>query len=181
VNTKLIIVATCIVCIFLYTFIDKNDIGSDLVEHTSRMLSLEFDMTTHQYLRTTDGVIPEVSCPLGHYRPSGSTLLYRVSGQRQDGCRPCPKGRYGGTVGLKTASCSGACPIGTYGDEVGLEDISDCQACPPGTYGIYSGMTTSKCSGECPKGYYSDTYGASTCIKCPLHYHGWQCSKDINA
>lgn len=116
-----------------------------------------------------------------HYRPSGSTNLVRVSGQRQDGCLPCPRGRYGSTVGLKTHSCSGACPIGTYSDKVGLESITDCQKCPPGTYGLYSGLTTAKCSGVCPAGTYSDEPGSSSCKKCPLHYHGWQCSKDVNA
>ena len=110
-----------------------------------------------------------------YFRPSGSTVLRRVSGPRQDGCRPCPRGRYGDRMGLKHSTCSGLCPVGTYGDKEGLTSILECKACPTGTFGARSGLTSSLCSGKCPKGYYTDLERSTSCKKCPLHYTGSQC------
>lgn len=148
---------------------------------TVRKLSADFDLVTGENLKTVRGKVPEISCPLGHYRPPGSTDTKRVSAQRQDGCKRCPRGRYGDSVGLLVATCTAACPVGTYGDQEGLESVSDCQKCPPGSFGINRGMKTKECSGLCPRGRYSDTFGASSCKVCPPHYHDWQCSKDINS
>lgn len=141
-----------------------------------RKLSAANDLNTGESVRNTiNGSIPEVSCPEGYYRPSGSTLLHRVSGQRQDGCNPCPKGRYGDRMGLTHSTCSGVCPVGTYSDVVGLKSVGDCKKCAPGTFATRSGLTTTSCSGMCPKGFYSDTYGAKKCKKCPKGYNMWQC------
>ena len=113
-----------------------------------------------------------------HYRPSGSTKLHRVSGNRQDGCNPCPKGRYGDTMGLQHPSCTAPCPVGTYSDAVGLTSIKECKKCPEGTFGRNRGLTTSTCSGKCPKGKYSDLPGSIQCKDCPPNYRMWQCPID---
>lgn len=146
----------------------------------ARLLSTPVDQVTGENLQTVNGKVPEVSCPVGHYRPPGSTVTKRVSGQREDGCHRCPRGRYGASVGLTSSSCSAACPVGTYGDQEGLESADQCPKCPPGSFGIFRGMKTASCSGLCPAGKYSDTFGATSCKVCPPHYHMWQCSKDID-
>lgn len=144
-------------------------------QSTWRRLSIAVDINTGENLRTINGTIPEVSCPLGHYRPSGSTKLFRVSGNRQDGCFPCPKGRYGDSVGLKHSSCTASCPIGTYSDRLGLTSVSECSKCPKGTFGKNRGLTTSECSGVCPKGRYTDKEGSISCKLCPKNYYMHQC------
>eukprot|EP01038_Epipyxis_sp_PR26KG_P010139 gene10139-13639_t len=148
--------------------------------NSSRSLSATVDLITSESIKTVDGVIPEVSCPLGTYRPTGSTVLVRVSGQRQDGCKPCPRGRYGDKSGLLSVKCSGSCPPGTYSDVVGLKSISDCKKCAPGKYGVKTGLTSDKCTANCPNGKYSDTEGniaLSSCKDCPPNYFHWQCVK----
>jgi hypothetical protein len=141
----------------------------------SRKLSASLDLNTGENIKNVNGTIPEVTCQLGHYRPKGSTILHRVSGQRQDGCYPCPKGRYGDKMGLTHYTCSGLCPVGTYGDETGLTSVKECKACRPGTFSVKSGATSRGCSGVCPKGKYSDHAGAKECKVCPKGYYMWQC------
>lgn len=183
-------------------------IGTDEV-HMQRVLSASFDIFTNETLRTYDGQIPIVSCPLGHYRPAsnlrsnkaadGSTFLSsnldsntgteihasKLNGQRQDGCVACSRGKYGSETGLISEKCSGFCPPGTYGDKTGLKSMEECQLCPPGTYTEQRGTTGSTTSNRChlcPVGKYSDTSGntrRSSCIPCPHGYHGWQCDRTI--
>lgn len=62
----LVTFALCAVAIVLYVGVYHPHVLNATVEAVSRKLSLEFDMTTHESLRTVDGVIPEVSCPKGY-------------------------------------------------------------------------------------------------------------------
>lgn len=148
-----------------------------------RKLSATIDYATGQSLATINGVVSQVNCPIGTYRPAGSTRLIMITGQRQDGCVPCPRGRYGSTTGLKTPQCSGPCPVGKYGSNVGLTSVLDCQLCPPGRYGASTGLTgatcsTTSCCTACAAGKYSDAEGATsvgTCLNCPPGYRGWGC------
>eukprot|EP01040_Poterioochromonas_malhamensis_P010769 gene10769-11738_t len=170
----------CGIFVIILTVYNIYEFGVTKESFVRRSLSATVDLNTGENVKTVNGTIPEVSCPLGTYRPSGSTVLRRVSGQRQDGCQRCPKGRYGDKMGLTHPSCSGVCPVGTYGDEDGLKSKKECKLCPPGTYGTRSGLTTATCSGLCPKGTYSDSYGSRKCKKCPPNYNMWQCGESSN-
>jgi len=114
------------------------------------------------------------NCPRGKYRSS-------TSGQRHGECISCPRGRYGETEGLTTASCTSKCPMGKYNDRLGARTEDDCFYCPPGRYGSSEGLKTEDCSGWCPSGTYNSLYGLTTaddCIDCPTGYRGWQCEGD---
>jgi hypothetical protein len=142
-----------------------------------RRLSAQVDLVTGETLTTFDGDIPEVSCPAGFWRPLGSTNLVRVSGQRTDGCRPCPRGRYGSTSGLTDDTCTASCPAGRYGPQYAATSIDECVFCPIGRYGVMAGMVSEECSGTCPAGKYSSVAGltsATGCITCPRGYRGGQ-------
>ena len=181
----LMVLALAVAFILHYQNGHQHSSGSDRLtpqpeqnSHQLRRLSSAVDINTGENLRTINGTIPEVSCPLGHYRPSGSTKLFRVSGNRQDGCFPCPKGRYGDSMGLKHSSCTAACPVGTYSGKVGLKSIDECMKCPKGTFGKNRGLTTSECSGVCPRGKYTDKEGSPSCKVCPKKYYMHQCPLD---
>jgi len=136
-----------------------------------RRLSAKVDYLTGQSFVTINGVVPQFKCPVGTYRPKGSTKLIMTTGQRVDGCVPCPRGRYGSATGLKASSCSAPCPIGKYGSKVGMTSASDCQLCPPGRYGANTGLTGASCSAStcctaCVAGKYSNAEGASSVVTC---------------
>jgi hypothetical protein len=61
----------------------------------------------------------------------------------------CPLGRYGATMGLDNAMCSGLCPLGSYCPIRTVVPIP----CPAGRYGSSFGLSTSACSGPCSAGY----------------------------
>ncbi len=62
----LVAVALCIATIAVHVGVfERSAFVADSVSLISRKLSLQYDMTTHESLRTVNGVIPEVSCPLG--------------------------------------------------------------------------------------------------------------------
>ena len=148
------------------------------LNYLQRVLSLSKDWFTGQSVVTYNGQVPFVSCPLGTYRPSGSTNLRMVSGQRDDGCWSCPRGKYGSTTGLTNSGCTGQCPKGTWSSNVGLTDISQCELCPLGTYGSTSGLRTRACTAGCPTGKYNKnpgSYSISDCILCPTGYESAQC------
>ena len=118
--------------------IDKNDhefLGETLTENNTRRfirnderitrkLSASTDPVSGQTVRTYNGIVPIESCPIGYWRPLGSTSRNMVTGPRLDGCLACPRGTYGQTT---TGTPCVLCPIGTYGDEVGLTAITQCQ------------------------------------------------------
>ena len=95
-------------------------------ERISRQLSAATDPVSGQTVQTYNGIVPIETCPIGYYRPLGSTSRNMITGQRLDGCLACPRGTYGQTV---TGTPCVLCPIGTYGDETGLTSIRQCQVC----------------------------------------------------
>ena len=108
-------------------------------------------------------------CFYRFYRPPGSTNLIRVTGQRSDGCVPCPKGRYGNSAGLVTSGCTAPCPAGRYNDQLGADSVNSCQFCPLGRYGMVAGLASAKCTAKCPSGYYGSSVGlvqSTDCSKC---------------
>jgi len=136
-------------------------------------------------LETDRGIIPTISCPLGMYRlVTGATYSRRPGGFREDGCIPCPRGRYGSTHDLTSSGCTDECPKGTYRDTPGAQSAADCFFCPEGTYGSSEGLVDKSCSGQCTDHntvntrYYSDVVGltqSSDCKVCAEGYRGWQC------
>jgi len=142
--------------------------------------------TTTEKLDTKwpNGIVPRVSCPIGMYRVPGGNSLRWTIGQRIDGCRFCPRGRYGQTTGLESARCTNDCPKGRYRDRPGGTTENDCYKCPEGQYGDEAGLKTSFCSASCPVGKYSDVAGIekeNECKTCPTGYRGWQCSWEVVA
>lgn len=134
-----------------------------------RRLSNKIDFTTDEKTSTVNGVVPQITCEMGYYRPQGSTNLLRVTGQRVEGCRPCPIGRYGSVTGLISPICSAPCPIGKYGVREGSISAMDCEFCPAGRYGSITGLTSPACTAACPAGKYSHAVGmvqASGCLPC---------------
>ena len=125
----------------------------------------------------------------GATAPTGSicrTGTYS-SGSSGGSCVPCPAGRYGNTLGLTTASCTGACaavagsfcgagataatgdvcPPGQYSD---VAAVSACTPCPAGVYGGSGGQTSSNCTDSCvaPAGSYCPPGATSpTGLVCP--------------
>jgi Tyrosine-protein kinase ephrin type A/B receptor-like len=150
---------------------------------TRRRLSQQVDPITGETVSTLHSagatIVPRVSCPLGYWRPAGGSPTVMITGQRADGCIPCPRGVYGAKTGLVSSSCSGSCPTGRYGDRVGLTSASDCPLCPLGRYGSATGLTSSLCSGACPAGKYTLAEGASLalqCIQCGPTEETWPCN-----
>ncbi len=144
-----------------------------------RRLSTEFNYFTGESMETFNGRVPKTTCPPGFYRPQGSTDMIMVSGQREDGCMPCPAGRYGAVAGLTSPLCTSGCPAGTFSDRVGIVSALDCQSCPVGKYGTYGGLSSRDCSGNCPAGRYTSTTGnifKSDCKACPTGFRSWQCT-----
>ena len=144
-----------------------------------RRLSARTDPRTGQAVRTVGQVIPIETCPVGYYRPTGSTGKTLTTAPRQDGCVFCPRGKYGQS--LSGTPCVN-CPLGTYGDEVGLTKVTQCQMCPQGRYALVSGLTTKQCSAKCSAGKYSNIRGSTTaqnCLKCPTTSHDWQCKAKV--
>jgi len=139
---------------------------------------------TGESVETSNGKVPEVTCPVGQYRIHSTSDLSRDSmgGQRIEGCKTCPRGTYGDSPGLTSARCSGWCPAGRYRDTEGARSVDDCLLCPEGKVGENEGLETAECDGSCPIGEYSDVKGISDyheCKDCPTGYRGWQCTHEI--
>jgi len=133
---------------------------------------------TGESTETVDGAVPVTTCPAGKYRVPGGDFS-RSNGQRIEGCKFCPRGKYGETDGLTSISCTDPCPKGRFRDTAGAITMNDCWLCPPGKVGDDEGLMTSECNGNCPSGYYSDVAGitdAEDCKVCPRGYRGWQCT-----
>jgi len=148
-----------------------------------RRLSAKVDWFSGESLVTVNGMVPAVLCPAGTFRPPGSTKLQMVTGQRDDGCLPCPRGRFGSTTGLVSPACTGPCPLGKYGSQIGLASAASCQLCPPGRFGAGTGLTGASCTGTkcctaCAAGKYSIVEGATSiqsCLTCPPEFRAWGC------
>ncbi len=156
-----------------------NSFGSSDINRVSRKLVQSTDWFTGVSVRTYNGEVPWVPCPVGYYR----IIKNKKLNHRIEGCLPCPKGRYGSTIGLTSSMCSAPCPKGRYGDFKGASNQDDCLLCPPDTYGASEGLTSPYCSGKCPLGTYSPKFGStsfSNCIKCPPNYFGNQCSEQLD-
>jgi hypothetical protein len=154
----------------------QGDLEKDTNSH--RKLSTDFNYFTGQSQNTYNGKVPRTTCAAGFYRPQGSTDMLMVSGQREDGCVPCPAGRYGATPGLSSPLCTAGCPPGTYSDRTGLTSPSQCAFCPVGKYGQTGGLSTMDCSANCPVGKYTSTVGnvfKTDCKFCPPGFRSWQC------
>jgi hypothetical protein len=111
----------------------------------------------------------------------------------------CPRGTYGLTRGLRTATCSGACVAGYY-CPVGTISYITCPAgfycpagssspiicpigsycpegsssstlCPGGTYGRETSLSTSLCTKSCPVGFYCPP-GTINPLSCPVGLGG---------
>ena len=191
---SLTIIVFTIILIFsisiIILVIDVNDINNsfsnihlssvDSLGHSSNreLLSADVQITDGQPVRTYNGKIPKTQCPAGSYRPSGGSNLVLVSGQLNDGCVQCPRGRYGSSVGSSNPNCDDGCPVGRFGRRLGLTKVAECELCPPGKYGAVIG-SSSQCDGACPKGTYNPEYGKTSlkdCLPCPMGYRGWQCN-----
>lgn len=158
-------------------FNSKNNVFSEGA-YSHRQLSTDFNYFTGESQNTYNGKVPKTTCDAGYYRPQGSTDLNMVSGQREDGCVPCPAGRYGAVAGLSSPLCTGGCPLGTYSDSTGLTSPLQCAFCPVGKWGQFGGLTTKDCTGNCPAGRYTSTVGntfRSDCKICPPGFRSWQC------
>lgn len=102
-----------------------------------------------------------------------------ITGQRQDGCEACPRGKYGAQEGLTSPLCTAPCPAGKYSDILGITGPMECKLCAPGKYASQSGSSTHHCTAKCTVGKYSNIWGAtkkSDCKECPTGYRGWQCT-----
>jgi hypothetical protein len=79
---------------FLGPAVDLQTLDLETSSNSSimRALAATTDPITGESVETFNGQIPASSCPLGKYRPSGSTNLVRITGQRTDGCVYCPRG-----------------------------------------------------------------------------------------
>jgi hypothetical protein len=153
--------------------------NSSEINYVSRKLVLSNDWETGVNLRTVNGEVPWVPCPIGHYR----IIKNKKLNHRVEGCIKCPAGRYGSTIGLTSSFCSGPCPKGRYGDFKGASSPDDCSLCPLDSFGASEGLTSPTCSGKCPIGTYNPNFGStkfSDCIKCPPNYFGNQCSNQLD-
>jgi hypothetical protein len=147
-------------------------------EESRRRLSTTIDFATGETTVTYDGKVPQSTCPMGYYRPPGSSNLHRITGQRMDGCRPCPRGRYGSSTGQSSSTCTAPCPVGRYGANLAATSVADCEFCPLGRYGISSGLTSAKCTAHCPSGTYGARVGliqSSSCTTCSPGMMTGQC------
>ena len=164
--------------------VTKNDQNNDIIiinnnnnNNNDRKLSLDYDLFTEESVKTFNGVPPQTSCPIGHYRDGTSR------GPREDGCLKCPRGRYGSTTGLTSASCTKPCPAGRYSFKEGITSDSECFLCPLGRYGSQFGLTSAACDARCPTGRYTSTTGNTRigdCKTCPPGYRGYQCTWAVN-
>ena len=84
-------------------------------------------------------IVP-IPCGLGHYCPDGLVQI------------PCAAGKFGASIGLKDASCSGFCSLGHYCPSGSTSATQ--MPCPAGRYGSVNGLGSSSCSGLCHEGYY---------------------------
>jgi hypothetical protein len=105
---------------------------------------------------------PGYSCPAGSTNatavicPAGS---YSVAAAAM--CTPCPGGRYGSSLAMSVAACSGACTAG-YACPAGSTNATTsicpagkyseaaspwCSPCVAGFYGATAGLTAFSCSG----------------------------------
>jgi hypothetical protein len=117
----------------------------------------------------------ELVCPRGYYHDTQNNPKL-LSLQE---CRPCPRGRYGDTIGLVSSACTATCPRGRYGEKLAAMTVDDCRLCPAGTVGTEIGLTTARCSKQCPVGKFSRAVGAtseSACLVCDTGYKGQQCN-----
>jgi hypothetical protein len=148
------------------------------------MGSIQFDLDTNEDITTFNGQVGYTSCPVGKYRPGGSSNLIRKTGQRQDGCKRCPRGRYGATTGLELSTCSGPCPLGKYGNKLGLTSTSECVNCPRDTFSSIAGIISVKQCQFCPAGKYTvgldGRSNSGECKSCPKGYHTNQCTTDLS-
>lgn len=142
--------------------------------------SITYDLNTGEDITTFNGQVPATSCPKGFYRPQGSTNLLRETGQRQDGCVKCPRGRYGSSTGMELLTCTGPCPLGKYGPLLGMTSANDCVDCPRDTYSSQAGIISDSECLKCPVGKYTvgetGKTNAGQCKKCPFGYPGHQCT-----
>ena len=164
--------------IIINTFIiNKNTYDHrDSTSYSNReLLSSDVQITDGQPIKTYNGIIPLSKCPAGSYRPAGGSNLVLISGQLNDGCIKCPRGRYGTLVGSSNPLCDAPCPSGRFGKKLGLKAVSECELCPPGKYGAMVGVQQFD---SCPTGKYNPEYAKTSikdCIQCPVGYRGWQC------
>jgi len=139
-------------------------------------------------------------CPVGKvFMAQGAMCLcqsgYNVSAADPNACTPCPRGSFGGSVGLAGA-CS-VCPAGAFSDSLGA---SSCERCSQGTYQSAQASTECIPCGEnrntlvmaaeraeeckCSAGFFLRSVGG-TCEPCPLgmtcpfgsemdNYQSWQ-------
>jgi hypothetical protein len=110
---------------------DATPSGTADSEELRRRTSLNYDLNTYETVRTYNGRVPRISCPMGFYRPTGGSDLAPISGVRQDGCVQCPRGRYGSAMGVTSAECSGPCPLGSYSTRMGLTSPDVSRHFPP--------------------------------------------------
>lgn len=146
--------------------------------------SIQFDLNTNEDITTFNGQVGYTSCPAGKYRPGGSSNLIRKTGQREDGCVYCPRGRYGATEGLELSTCTGPCPLGKYGAGLGLKSAEECIFCPRDTFSSIAGISSVKQCEFCPAGKYTVGLDGRTnsgqCKTCPKGYHTNQCTTDFS-
>ena len=75
-------------------------------------------------------------CPIGKYCPVASVVPTE-----------CPAGRFGGSMSLKTPSCSGPCAKGHYCPASSVR--ANQTMCPKGRYGNVTGLQTEACNPYC--------------------------------
>ena len=173
-----------VVLLLICGLVASSVVGGDLegeghlrvrfIRHARQLSSTE-DALTGDKVKTFNGQVPRVRCEAGFYRPSGGSNLQMITGQKLDGCLPCPRGVYGSTPGLTDRSCTGSCPPGKYNNMVGRTSAEDCLPCPLGFYGASPALTSSLCSGACPAGKYTQIEGAkdvSACTPCTFGEQG---------
>ena len=87
-------------------------------------------------------------CPVGHYCIGGVKIV-------------CPAGKYGLSVGLSSAHCSGSCQMGFYCPAASTRPAQ--KACPGGSYGDRAGLgSAAECTTPCASGYTCDAASTST-------------------
>jgi hypothetical protein len=140
--------------------------------------------------------ICQAACPAGYFCPAGSVApttnecsrgQYSLAGAGN--CTLCPAGRFGASVRLTSANCTGPCaagfwcPAGSTGEapmacalgrySTGGEGDTACTLCPPGKYGGATMLPSEVCSGDCPSGRFGSVAGNTlpTCSGvCPAGY-----------
>ena len=173
-----VVIAFVLLSLLVLVIENNNNSNSNFMSNSNReLLSSDIQITDGQPIKTYNGIVPLTKCPAGSYRPSGGTNLVLVSGQLNDGCIHCPRGRYGFSIGSSNPQCDAPCPTGRFGKKLGLKAVGECELCPPGRYGSIVGIST-PCD-ACPQGKYNPEFGKSSikdCLTCPVGYRGWQCN-----